>query len=331
MEYKYFIGVDIAKHTLDFTVLQGSITLLHDTVNNNKTAIQEWLNKVMTKHKAGGKKSLFCVENTGLYTTLLQKELVRRKVPFWLESPLQINLSMGMQRGKNDKVDSLRIAQYAYTNYKKAILWQQPREVIEYLKMLRSIRERLLTVQGILKRQLTEAKGFIKLSVGQRLREHCHGSLAAIKTDLEKVNKAIIGTVTGDEHLHQLFGWLISVRGIGPVLAIEMLIATNEFKNFNSPKKFACYCGVAPFRYLSGVSLQSKGKVSRRANQRMKRLLHIAALSVIRCESDYRQYYQRKVEEGKSKMSVLNAIRNKIIFRAFACVREERCYADWKF
>ena len=70
------------------------------------------------------------------------------------------------------------------------------------------------------------------------------------------------------------------------------------------------------------------------ANKNMKRLLHMAALSSIRIQGDLKDYYTRKVAEGKNKMSVINAIRNKLILRIFACVKENRKYEkiyDYKF
>lgn len=39
-------------------------------------------------------------------------------------------------------------------------------------------------------------------------------------------------------------------------------------------------------------------------------------------------YYSRKVEEGKHKMKVINALRNKILARVFACIREKRMYQE---
>ncbi|RYE40450.1 MAG: IS110 family transposase, partial [Sphingobacteriales bacterium] len=134
-------------------------------------------------------------------------------------------------------------------------------------------------------------------------------------------------TVRSDERLYQLFQWLTSVEGVGKVLALEMILATNEFISFTSPKKFACHCGVAPFKYVSGTSLNSKARVSKKANARMKRLLHMAAIASVRIkQGELKAYYERRVKEGKNKMSVLNVIRNKIIRRAFACVREQRAY-----
>ena len=58
----------------------------------------------------------------------------------------------------------------------------------------------------------------------------------------------------------------------------------------------------------------------------MKRLLHLAALSAIKVKGEFKQYYERKKAEGKHVMSVLNAIRNKLVLRIFACVKNKRFY-----
>ena len=41
---------------------------------------------------------------------------------------------------------------------------------------------------------------------------------------------------------------------------------------------------------------------------------------------EMRVFYQRKLSEGKNKMSVINAVRNKLISRVFACVSQEHVY-----
>ena len=53
----------------------------------------------------------------------------------------------------------------------------------------------------------------------------------------------------------------------------------------------------------------------------------MAALSAIRYSQDLKAYYERKVlEEKKNKMSVINAVRNKLVLRIFACVNQNREY-----
>jgi hypothetical protein len=49
-------------------------------------------------------------------------------------------------------------------------------------------------------------------------------------------------------------------------------------------------------------------------------------MSAINMEGDLAQYYQREVQDGKNRMNVINAVRNKIIKRIFACVRDKRKY-----
>ena len=93
-------------------------------------------------------------------------------------------------------------------------------------------------------------------------------------------------------------------------------------------RKLACYCGVAPFKHQSGSSIKGKTKVSHIANKKMKSLLNMAALSAKRNDIEIKEYYERKVEEGKNKMSVLNAIRCKIISRAFAVIERETPFVN---
>ncbi|GAL73271.1 mobile element protein [Jejuia pallidilutea] len=52
----------------------------------------------------------------------------------------------------------------------------------------------------------------------------------------------------------------------------------------------------------------------------------MAALSSIRIKGEIQDFYHRKIKEGKNKMSILNAIRNKIVLRVFACVKNNRMY-----
>jgi transposase len=64
------------------------------------------------------------------------------------------------------------------------------------------------------------------------------------------------------------------------------------------------------------------------ANMNLKSTLHLAALSSTRYVPDIKKYYERKVAEGKSKMSVLNAIRNKILQRVIAVVNRGTPYKE---
>ena len=88
----------------------------------------------------------------------------------------------------------------------------------------------------------------------------------------------------------------------------------------------ACYAGIAPFEHTSGTSIKGRTRVSHLANKSLKTLLHMGALSAIKNSEEIGAYYRRKVEEGKPKMVVINAVRNKLVLRIWACIREDRMY-----
>lgn len=154
----------------------------------------------------------------------------------------------------------------------------------------------------------------------------CDRSLKALKQDLAKVEKQIDALIAADEELNRLFTLVTSVEGIGKVTAVQILLTTNEFKACFTAKKYACYAGVAPFPYRSGSSIKGKNRVSPLANKSVKTLLHLAALAAIKSKGELQDYFLRKVAEGKNKMAVINAVRNKLISRIFAVVKQNRKY-----
>jgi transposase len=127
------------------------------------------------------------------------------------------------------------------------------------------------------------------------------------------------------KHQHEL---LLSVDGIGKQTAVKMIVETNAFRDFKNGRQFCCHAGVAPFKYDSGRSVRTKNKVSQRADKSIKVLLHLAALAVAARKKDgeLHEYYLRKAAEGKNKMSVLNAVRAKLVLRMFAVIKFNKFY-----
>jgi transposase len=222
-------------------------------------------------------------------------------------------------------------ALYAFRFRDKMCLWQPPRAVLQKLAVLSALRQRLLRVRQQLQQPVNEQQGFVEKSLQKQLAKNCQSSLKAINTDLASAEKQIHELIQSDDRLKELFGWITarrpgSVPGVGDAIAAEVLVATNEFKAINDPKKLACHAGVAPFEYKSGSSVRGKTRVSRHARLRLKSLFHLGAMSAIRMKGELRTYYQRKVTEGKNKMLVLNAVRSKLIHRVCSVVHRGQKY-----
>jgi transposase len=325
MNYLYFIGIDISKNTLDVAVFQAGNMLFHMQIGNDSKSLELLLQKLRSLPDFSIEQTLFCMEHTGIYNHHVLKFLHEQQANIWLESAVRIKNSGGLLRGKNDKMDSIRIAEYAYEKRNKARLWKPQREVIGQLAYLAGMRNRLINAKTQLTVPIQETKLFDAKAANQ-MQKLCSASLRALENSLEKTDKAIQEVIASDPELTRLFAIVTSVDGIGKVTAVQMIVATGEFTTINNSASFACYAGVAPFPQKDSGTYRGKMHVSHVANKTMKTLLHLCAVSAIRCDSDMKLYYQRKVAENKNKMSVLNAVRNKLIGRVYACVRENRLY-----
>jgi hypothetical protein len=60
----------------------------------------------------------------------------------------------------------------------------------------------------------------------------------------------------------------------------------------------------------------------------IKALLNMGALSAVRNYPEFRSYYNQRVENGYNKMSTINIIRNKIVFRAFSVIKRGTPYIN---
>lgn len=321
MHFNYFVGVDVSKDTLDFSVLHAGDFLFHLQVANSSKGINQFFKQFSKAVKKDMGQCLYCMEHTGVYNFHLLEYLTARQLPLWLEPAARIKASAGMQRGKNDRVDSFRIALYAYKNREAAKLWKAPRPVITRLKRLLTMRQRCIQ----LKKQATvpvKENALFSSKEDRRLEASLFKqTIIALKKDLLAIEKAIKELIESDPELNRLFTLMVSIDGIGAVIAANVLVITNEFKDFDNAKKFACYAGVVPFDHSSGKSIRGKSRVSHMANKNIKHLLHMAALRVIQLGGELSAYFIRKAEKGKNKMLILNAIRNKLIHRIFAVVK----------
>jgi transposase len=326
MQIKHFIGIDVSKDTLDFSVVVDGRSLQHFCIKNRTVEIKSTINKIMKALGATVDDTIFCMEHTGMYNLPLVKWLQSKQGKMWLESGVHIRKTLGVVRGKNDKVDSARIAMYAYINRHQIRLWKAPRKLIERIAALLSQRSRLIKAKKQLNTANQEQRLFLDSDIMRSLNKYTNKTIVVIDNQIKALEKELLELIKEDEKLNRIYQIITSVNGIGFVTASYILVTTNEFININNPKKYACYSGVVPFEHSSGSSVRGKTRVSHMANKNIKSLLHLAALSAIQMQGDLQEYYKRKVSEGKNKMSVLNAIRNKLILRIFACVNQNREY-----
>ena len=326
MYFSHFIGVDISKNTLDAAIYPAKDKKL-DFLHFDNT--QKGLGEMMTWLKRRGVKPsemVICAEHTGVYTNPLIAFADKKGLALSLNSPLDIKHSMGIARGKNDAVDAGRIAEYAHNHRDKLRLYEKPSEAIMKLQYLLTERRQYMRQRTALI-NLNSAMGKYET---REARTRNESAIHHCEKLVKKVEEQMMAVLCTDPDVKRNFDLVSSVKGIGLINAINTVVYTNNFKAFETPRRYACYIGVAPFDHTSGTSVKGRTQVSKICRTQQKAELSMAARSAVIHDPGLKRYYQRKMKEkggGKDVHGVvLNAVKFKLILRMFAVVKSGQPY-----
>lgn len=316
---KYVIGIDISKDFFDFCQLDlTSVQVIQrGKLENSEKQIRKWL-KSFDKNQC-----CFALEHTGHYGVALVKVLCETGFITYLINPLQLKKSLGIQRGKSDFVDAYRIAEYSITNKHKLKPFNLPSDSLIKLKALITARQRYVKmsvqVQNSLKanqllNKTVDVKGLIKEEKRQ---------IKSIANSVNNIEKAMLQIIKEDQSLKITYDKITKVIGVGPIIAIKIICETENFLKYANPRKFSCHSGLAPFPYQSGSSIKGKTKTHYLRDKSLKALLTRGATTAVQHDPQLKMYYNRKIEEGKHHMSVINAVANKLVLRIFAVAKRQ--------
>jgi transposase len=308
-QFSFFTGIDVSKLWLDIAVFKPTDGFVYQTrIDNNAKNIRGFL-KGLRKHlKAEITEHLFCMEHTGKYGHAFLTASALEKAKVWVELPIQIKRSQGLVRGKTDRWDAARIAQYAYRFADKAVFWKPADKTIQDIKDLQVKRSQLVKAHSQLSQENKNDPLFKK-------------PLLALKQGIQAIELKMEQLIEQNELANHQYELLKTVPGIGKQTAMALIIVTNGFTRLTESRKLSCYSGLAPFPYQSGSSVKGRTRVSKMGDKKLKVLLNLSAWNAIRSITAFKEYFKRKVSEGKHKMSVINAVRNKLIALALAVIK----------
>ena len=324
----YQVGIDISKEKVNICLRGGKKVIWEGETQNSVASIKKALRKGMKDHVVAPDDVVVCAEFTGRYIYPLVCTCDDLGLFLWMEDPTRIKNSFGIARGKDDRVDARRIAEYADRFSDKAVAYGMPDRTLASIKSKLADRDMLLEDRKKYESQLHDQKGFMDPEDYVQKSRLWTAVVKTLNKQLALLDEQIAKLVALDEEISHQVELLKSVDGVGDRVALYMVAVTMGFKRFQNPRQFFCYAGLAPFRYTSGKSIHSKSKVSQRANKHSQALLHLAAVSVATHmkDSEYRRYYERKIAEGKHPMSVLNVFRTKLVSRMFAVIKRDSAY-----
>lgn len=323
MSKKAFLGVDVSAATLDFALILDPTP--QDFVDFQCSNNTKGYHKLVAWLDGQGISLMDCLivmEHTGVYTLDFCMFLDQLHAAYCVCSPIDIKRSIGLQRGKSDKVDARRIASYARSQEHRLVPRRLPGVVVAKLKEATSLRSLYIRQRAALKNTLHAHKKQQSFTSEPFLLDCITKDIQHLDARIREIDALIKNIIKEDEALNKNFKLLSSITGIGPLLSALFIVYTNNFENFDDARKFMCYAGVAPFPSESGT-VKKKARVSSLANKKIKTSIMSGVTSAIQHNQEIKAYYNRKIKQGKSKASARNGVAGKIISYAFAIVKRQ--------
>jgi len=309
-------GIDLSKEKFDvnFTDLNGKEK--NQQVKNKVVSISKFLQALSCD-------TVLVAEHTGAYGDLLVYLSNQLNVDIALVPGYTIKHSMGLIKGKSDPIDARRIREYGERFFDKLKYKVYDDEAIVELKALYSLRTQLVKSRKSLR---TGEHGRSQVPMQSiAVNKHIKNTLLALDNEIDSLDKEIEQLIKANESTKENYELATSVKGIGPVIAADLIIKTGNFKNIDTARKASSYAGVCPFPNASG-KMVGKSRTSPFADKKLKALLYMGAKAAVKHNKEYRLYYQKKKLEGKPHYLIMNNVSNKMLRTIYSVVINKTPY-----
>jgi transposase len=117
---------------------------------------------------------------------------------------------------------------------------------------------------------------------------------------------------------------LLTIPGIGKVIAITILLELYNIERFNSFSQFASYIGLIPTEHSSGEK-QRQGRMTKRGKTKLKSLIIESSWIAIQRDDDFRKYYGKLVLRMKPQKAIIRCAR-KLLLRIYHILKKKEVY-----
>lgn len=309
-------GIDLSKDKFDVNFLDANGKSKNKTVKNGLTAISKFLSRVPAE-------AVLCAENTGTYGDLLVFLCNQCEIRIALASGYNVKHSLGLVKGKTDPIDAARLREYGERFFDKLSFKVYQSESMSELRQLYSLRSQLVKARKVLITGVHAREQMPMQSI--KVNRALEASLDALDEQIKDVENEMALIIMNDADLEENYKLSVTVLGVGPIIATNLIIKTGNFKVIDTARKAASYAGVCPFPNASG-NMAGKSKTSSFADKELKSLLYMGAKAAVKHNKEYRLYYQKKQQAGKHHYLIMNNVMNKLLKTIYSVVENKTPY-----
>jgi transposase len=117
---------------------------------------------------------------------------------------------------------------------------------------------------------------------------------------------------------------LTTLKGISTVLAAKILAHSRGIDRFSNINKFVKYAGIAPLENSSGRL--KKHTKNTKGNRCLNTALYLVALNQLRWNQKAKDYFEKKIKEGKTKKQALRCLTKRVACIVYGMLKSKEDY-----
>ena len=227
---KNYLGIDVSKLSFDLalmTVKKGvKESVLTTQFDNNAAGLKAFNAYLVEQAVTFDENTLLVIENTGIYHRLIWEFCTTHLLPVYIGNAADLKWSFGIARTKNDKVDSIRLCDYAYKNREDLKPTPALNKSFVTLKDLLSNRSKLLSQKNAIKQTLNELKTSNDIATQKLMETVNKAAIDGLKKSIKLIETEMHKIVKADAQVLANYNLMLSVPGIGKITSIFLFCCT---------------------------------------------------------------------------------------------------------
>lgn len=322
----HFIGIDVAKATLQVYIPQGKSDL---EFANTKSGLNKPYKTLKSSYKGSLQELVFVYESTGCYSRPLEEFCQKLKINCFKVGAYQsASFSKTIKnRNKTDKVDARMLSSMQILVSKGDIKVpyrdEDAHQLRSYIKYYQSLNKEKTRQKNYLEAaEINQEYEYILKQVKKRIKQ------------IDKEQEGLMGLsmklIKANTEYLNAYENIISIKGLGQTSGIVLLYLFLRYP-CASRQQITALTGLDPVQKESGTSLKSKTRISKQGISLVRGLLYMPILSAVQHNNEMRHFYERLIASGKAKMSAQIAVMRKIILLAHSLYKNSERYDENKY
>jgi transposase len=299
------VGIDVSKLSLDVRVdaQERPRRSFQHLANSGEgfLQLQAWF------QSQGMPRVHACLEATGTYSDAIARFLFEQGHQVSVVNPARVaafRTSEGI-RTKTDRHDALVLARFCAQ--KRPALWSPTPAPVQQLQVLLGRHEEVQVTCRQERNRLENHR--LDPLTRQEIQQHIDWLQTQSARALQRADNLLLD----HDELRQACAHLDSIPGIAPLTAMRLYSVFFDQQRFDGAAKLVAHAGLCSAKQESGTSVHRKASISKQGNALVRKWLYMSALTVKRCDPDFRQWAAQLKARGKSVMCIIVAIMRKLL------------------